>query len=326
MIIDLHAHLGGAVPFHNLFEIGKMGGHRIGSYREFLDKYAGPIGGPEDYFSRYEIIEPIQSSPSAVNKSVKYSLIYAYTHLQHGGIELRFNPCFRNRADYLDIDFIIIEAINGMRNAEDIFGMRAGIILCLDHRLPMKANKAIVNKAIKYKDRGIVGLDLAGPEYLIDNFDYFYDLCRLMQDSGIKYTVHFGETSYTKGRMGELLKKCSPNRIGHAISSLYCPDDLEAIKNWENESRCIEFCPRSNIVTGASFEMSGTGSTMGSLAKKAVEVWYDNNIKFSIGTDAPALLGVGIKDQVKSFDKDRQKEIAEFVDKSAKDCTFLSLE
>lgn len=324
-ILDLHAHLGGSVPFHNLFEIGKMGGHRIGSYSAFLEKYAGPIGGPEDYFSRYEIIEPIQSSPSAVNRSVWYSLIHAYTQLDHQGTEIRFNPCFRNRSDNLDIDFIIIEAINGMRDAQDIYGMGAGIILCLDHRLPLKANEAIVSKAKKYKDRGIVGLDLAGPEFLIKDFDYFYDLCRLMSDSGMKYTIHFGETIHTEGRIPELLGICCPNRIGHAISSLYNEKDLEAIKEWSDgkESRCIEFCPKSNIVTGASLGISGKGSTIEFLSKRAIEVWYKNGIRFSVGTDAPALLQTSVKSQMKSFSKAIEKGVIKFIDNSSKNCSFL---
>ena len=42
--------------------------------------------------------------------------------------------------------------------------MRAGLIFCLAREFSLELNEILVKKAIKYQTRGVVGIDLAGPE------------------------------------------------------------------------------------------------------------------------------------------------------------------
>ena len=42
--------------------------------------------------------------------------------------------------------------------------MKAGLIFCLAREFPLELNEILVKKAIKYRARGVVGIDLAGPE------------------------------------------------------------------------------------------------------------------------------------------------------------------
>jgi adenosine deaminase len=44
------------------------------------------------------------------------------------------------------------------------YGVRAGLIFCLAREFPLELNEILVKKAVKYKNRGVVGIDLAGPE------------------------------------------------------------------------------------------------------------------------------------------------------------------
>lgn len=316
---ELHAHLGGSVPFSCLYEIGKRSGHRLGSYHEFMHKYGREIDGVDDYFKRYEIIEPIQAGPEAVRLSAYHSFVYAYTILGHDLVELRFNPCFRNSSDLLDIDSIIIASINGAQDASDIYGIKAGIILCLDHRLPEKANKAIIEKASKYKNRGIIGLDLAGPEHSARDVDKLFKLAKLMDKSGLKYTIHFGESPFTAGKLGELFSICTPDRIGHAISSLFNDNDLDNLKLWSGDN-CVEFCPKSNIMTGAAFQLSGRANSMEGLINLAIQRWYKEDIDFCVCTDAPVLLRTSVEKQLKYI---KNEIILDFIMENAETNSFI---
>src|SRR5674536_351546 len=115
-------------------------------------------------------------------------------------MELRFNPMKRNRGGEQDLDHIIAAAMRGMDRAvleypikpglilcldrafpyqlnEIIaaamsgmdravleYPIKPGLILCLDRAFPYQLNEIIAEKAISGRDRGIVGIDIAGPE------------------------------------------------------------------------------------------------------------------------------------------------------------------
>ena len=79
-------------------------------------------------------------------------------------LELRFNPMKRNRGGERDLDHIIMAASRGLdRAALEYPQVRAGLILMMDRTFTHEQNEVIVEKAIRYADRGVVGVDIAGP-------------------------------------------------------------------------------------------------------------------------------------------------------------------
>ena len=79
-------------------------------------------------------------------------------------IELRFNPMKRNLDSELDLDHIIHAALRGMDRACLEYDVKAGLIFCLAREFKAELNEIMVEKAIKYRNRGVVGIDLAGSE------------------------------------------------------------------------------------------------------------------------------------------------------------------
>ena len=78
-------------------------------------------------------------------------------------MELRFNPMKRNRGGEQDLDHIIGAAIRGMDRAMLEYPVTPGLIFCLDRAFPYELNEIIAEKAIAWRDRGVVGVDIAGP-------------------------------------------------------------------------------------------------------------------------------------------------------------------
>ena len=79
-------------------------------------------------------------------------------------LELRFNPMKRNRGGERDLDHIILAAIRGLDRARlEYPQVRAGLILMMDRTFDARQNAIIVEKAIAWADRGVVGVDIAGP-------------------------------------------------------------------------------------------------------------------------------------------------------------------
>src|SRR5258708_4390951 len=117
----------------------------------------------EDYLKMYDWTEKIQSSPEALFTGMQNIISGAFRKNNITKLEMRFNPILRNRQGERDLDHLIVFALQGIERAMLKYPVQAGIILMMDRRFTREQNEAIVKKAIKYHNRGIVGIDLAGP-------------------------------------------------------------------------------------------------------------------------------------------------------------------
>jgi adenosine deaminase len=289
-LVDLHIHVGAAVAPHVLWEIAHDHGFKlpVKTYWEFRDLvYADPervtsLDAYLDILHRWT--ERIQSSPSAIERSV-YSIIgKEYRSSRVSTIELRFNPMKRNLGGERDLDYIIAAAIRGMERACLAYGIRAGLVLCLAREFDYELNDIIVRKAERYRDRGVVGIDLAGPEKHTlefgDAVDRYHDLFARARGAGLGTTIHTGETSHT-GADGVLavLEKLQPDRIGHGIAAAASP---ELIAKLVERGTVLELCPSSNLRTRA---VSGWGELRDIVAR-----FRAAGVRTTINTDGTYLL------------------------------------
>src|SRR5436190_21096168 len=138
----------------------------------------------------------IQSSPIAVERRVHGAIGGAYRSQHITTLELRFNPMKRNRGGERDLDHIIMAAVRGLDRASlEYPQVRAGLILMMDRTFTTEQNAVIVEKAVKYAPRGIVGIDIAGPRPGRRRFPY-RDLATLVDEArgaGLGITIHVGQ-------------------------------------------------------------------------------------------------------------------------------------
>ena len=283
-LAELHFHLGQAVDPHILWSIAHEQGIKLPSkdYWEFFDLVT--LGRKtsvswEDYHELFKWTELIQSSPTAMERSLYEVLGGAYRANNITLLEPAFNPMFRNRGGERDLDQIILAALRGMeRGLAEFPNVRAGIILLLDRRLPLATNEIIVKKAIKYKSRGIVGIDIAGPLAEGFNYDDYASLFQTARDAGLKTTVHTGEDG-TAEEMEHVLKVLPLDRLNHGFRCYTSKPLMETVRE-KNLTLCL--CPTSNMRVGFIRD--------GAHLKEVVRTLYDNGVKFCINTDNPSML------------------------------------
>jgi adenosine deaminase len=248
----------------------------------------------------YHFTELIQSSPEGVQRATYQALAHAYRTQRITQHEIRFNPAKRNRGGERDLDAIILAAIHGMDRATVDYGIQAGIILMMDRCQSIELNAAIVKRAIKFKDRGIVGVDIGGPRPSWAFFDYPQSIGHMVQkakDAGLGVTIHAGEEGCTteKNRQcfyeetRDVIKYIKPDRIGHGILCAYYPELMESIVE---QDILLEVCPTSNLRTGAI-------SNWGQVAEILDTLW-SNEVKFTLCTDGPVMIGTTLRDEYKN--------------------------
>ncbi len=290
-LVDLHIHVGGAVAPHVLFGIAHEQGFKlpVKNYWEFVDLVTAKqssIKSLDDYLKiMHQWTEKIQSSPAAIERSV-YEIIckeYRSSRVEH--IELRFNPMKRNLGGERDLDHIIHAALRGMDRAVLEYGVKACLLFCLAREFDHSTNEIIVEKAIKYAHRGVLGIDLAGPEshnleLSLQDVPRYEKLFERARAAGLKTTLHTGETTHT-GAAGvkAALKYLKPNRIGHGIQAAY---DEEALKMLADSGVVLEICPTSNLYTRAVKDLAEL--------KQVLKAFQSHKIPFTINTDGPYLL------------------------------------
>jgi adenosine deaminase len=283
--------VGASVAPHIMWSIAHQQGLRlpVRSYWEFHDLITvskDKVQSVEDYlYILHRWTEKIQSSPAAMERCTYEIISKEYRGANVTCIELRFNPMKRNLGGERDLDHIIHAAIRGVDQAALEYGCEAGLIFCLAREFSFDLNEIIVEKAIRYRDRGVVGIDIAGSEHrplehdalLLERYAVLFQRAK---DAGLKVTMHTGETKNT-GPSGVIAAatRLKPQRIGHGIQAAW---DEEAMKVCREEGIVLEVCPSSNLWCRNLDDMAQL--------KWVLDRFHEHRVRYTVCTDGTYLL------------------------------------
>jgi adenosine deaminase len=290
-LCELHVHLGAAVTPAIMWGIAHAQGIRLPTKDFWAFRDLITVGRRRKSFDAYLDLfhwtELIQSSPTAVERSVYEVIGGAYRKNNVTQLELRFNPMKRNRGGEQDLDHIIAAAVRGMDRAVlEYPQVRAGLIFCLDRSFSRDLNEILAAKAIAWRSRGVIGIDIAGP--VTDGFRFadYTDIYRECRRAGLGLTVHAGETGGAD-EVRQALEALEPDRIGHGVRSA---EDRSVLAMLRERGTVLEVCPSSNLNTGV----------LGSHAelRRVVRALVDGGVSFTISTDGPEMLRSYLRDEL----------------------------
>jgi adenosine deaminase len=296
-LAELHTHLGASVDPAVMWTLAHEQGIAlpVKDYWEFVDLVTVDARGVEGLPALDEIYkwtELIQSSPLAVERSVHGAIGGAYRTQNITTLELRFNPMKRNRGGERDLDHIIMAAVRGLDLASlEYPRVRAGLILMMDRTFTREQNEVIVEKAIRYRGRGIVGVDIAGPRPGGGRYPYreLAPLVEHARTAGLGITIHVGEEGGADGiaEIGEVVEHLRPDRIGHGILAAQDEETMSLLR----EARVVlEICPTSNLLTKALPDEDALRDT--------VAAFVDRGVAFTIATDGPEMMRTHLRDEL----------------------------
>jgi adenosine deaminase len=169
--------------------------------------------------------------------------------------------------------------LKGLERGRKDFGVPSGLILCAMRN--MKVSLELAELAVDFRDRGVVGFDLAGeeggfpPKKHIDAFHY-------IQRQNFNITVHAGE-GFGKESIWQAIQYCGAHRIGHGTRLV---EDMavvggRAVKLGElaqyvlDKRIPLEICLISNVHTGA----------VPSLAEHPFRIFFNEKFRVTLNTD-----------------------------------------
>jgi adenosine deaminase len=302
-LAELHTHLGASVASEIMWSLAHEQGIAlpVKDYWEFdrLVTIADPrrVDSLDALNAIYHWTELIQSSPLAVERSVHAAIGGAYRSQRITTLEVRFNPMKRNRGGERDLDHIIMAASRGLDRASlEYPQVRAGLILMMDRTFDERQNAIIVEKAIRYASRGVVGIDIAGPRPGGGRYPY-RDLAPLVEEgraAGLGVTIHVGEEGEEHGEaeIGEVVEYLRPDRIGHGILAARNPELMAALHEREI---VLEICPTSNLLTRALPSEEAVRETF--------RAFVEHGVSFTIATDGPEMMRTHLRDEFELLER-----------------------
>ena len=252
---ELHCHLDGSLRLGTLLDLArtqKKGAllpatDEVGLARE-LEKIDGATS-LEEYLAWFGYTIPVMQTPAALHR-IAYELAADAAAENVRYLEVRYGPILHTE-EGLTLDAVDDAVLAGLREAEQDFGIRTGVIVCGLRDRFESASLAQAELAVRHRDRGVVGFDLAGGERgnpADMHGSAFYHARKHL----LNITVHAGE-SFGPASIRQALFKCGAHRIGHGVTLGQDPDLL---RYFVDRQIPLEVCPTSNVQTQvvASYE------------------------------------------------------------------------
>ena len=168
--------------------------------------------------------------------------------------EVRFAPVYHTMRG-LTQDEVVAAVIRGLKRGERKYRVEWGLILCAMRHMQNSLEAAEL--AIRHRDDGVVGFDLAGGEHGYPPKKHL-DAFQAIQRANFYITIHAGE-AFGPESIWQALQYCGAHRLGHATR---LRDDIEIfpdggmklgrLAQYILDRRVpLEMCLLSNLHTGA---------------------------------------------------------------------------
>jgi adenosine deaminase len=282
---DLHVHLDGSMRLTTILDLAREQGEtlpaddaeglraamHIGENTGSLVKYLEAFGVTLQvlqtqgalYRAAYELAE------DAAAENVRY-------------MEVRYSPMLHTRKG-LRLTQVVETVLQAAHDAELAFGISTRLILCGIRNISPAHSLEMAELVVAYKNRGVVGFDLAGAEYDYPPKDH-QEAFALVRRNNINVTIHAGE-AYGPASVAQAIHLCGAHRIGHGCRLREDGDLLHYVVDHRIPLEC---CPSSNVQTGA----------VPSLEAHPMRLYYNLGARVTVNTDNRLITDTTVSDEL----------------------------
>ena len=278
--VETHRHLEAGFTLERFLEVAIAHGVDLPTYDlETLRPHIqiGPrCRSLTKFLEKFPFIQEIFISRQAIEDLTYFAVIDAAAeNIKH--IELRFAPACMAERHKLDYDEVMQAVINGAGRGSAGSSIGVSLIVIAERHRGVAHAHEIKELALKYRERGIVGFDLAGDEQKFPPAP-FSEAFQDAKARGLMITAHAGEAAGPEN-VRTVVEKFGATRVGHAASIMSDPGVVELLRSGDIH---IESCPECNV---------RIGSTKGGYGKHPLPRFLEAGLNVGISTDDPLILG-----------------------------------
>ncbi len=281
---DLHVHLDGSIRTATIFELARKQKVKLPADTEeelkqivCCDENCKSL---DEYLRAFDITLSVMQTEEALTRTA-FELAEDAAKENIRYLEVRYSPILHTQKG-LKLTVISDAVLNGLREAEKKYNIRTGVIICGIRNMDPDKSLRLAKLAVAYKNKGVIGFDLAGAEYNYpakDHMEAFY----LALNNNINITIHAGE-AYGPKSIHEALHYCGTHRIGHGTRLIEDGDLL----NYVNDHRIpLEICLKSNMHT----------KSVPSLKQHPLNFYLDYGMRVTINTDNRLVSDTSLTDE-----------------------------
>jgi aminodeoxyfutalosine deaminase len=275
--IELHVHLEGTIRPATLLDIARRNNLSL------------PAGTVEELTSLYEFtdfkhfIEVWVLTTNCLRTAEDFREIvvgYAAEAASFGAVYLEaiFSPAERVMRGVVSWDEIFTGYAEGAVEASERYGVTIRFTPDMYRGLDLDIAEECARTAVRYRDRGVVGLGLGGMETATTASAYrrAFDIAR---DGGLGLVPHAGEGAGPDS-VREVME-LGADRIRHGIRAA---EDPVLLKEIADRGLVLDVCPTSNLRT----------RVVPSLAEHPLPLLRQAGVRCTINTDDPAMFGTDL--------------------------------
>ena len=268
---ELHCHLDGSVRPATLLELGQEYGvsmpradaESLRNYMRVSDAHS-----LEEYLTRFDVTLSVMQTADALER-IAFELAEDAATDGVRYLEARFAPIL-NVAGGLSLGEAVEAPLRGFERAVERHDIIARVIVCALRTMQPDLSRELASLAVSYRERGVVGFDLAGGERGHPAARHAAAF-RYARENDLACTCHAGEGDDARS-VRQAVHVCGANRIGHGTHLI----EDESLTQYVNDRRiAVEICLTSNVQTRATE----------SYDTHPLREYYDRGLQVVLNTD-----------------------------------------
>ncbi|HET7583579.1 MAG TPA: adenosine deaminase [Gemmatimonadaceae bacterium] len=299
---ELHCHLDGSLRAETLLELSREYGTPLPvADATALERYmvADDVFSLDEYLRRFAITVGVMQHAAALER-VAAELVEDAARDGVWYLEMRYAPSLFT-AQGLTLEETVEAPLRGIARASASTGTRARLIVCALRHLPPAHSLEMARLAVAYRDRGVVGFDLAGGEHGHPAAAHA-GAFTFAREHDLAVTVHAGEAAGADS-VRQAVHLCGADRVGHATRLI---EDASLTRYVADRRIALELCLTSNVQTRA----------VPSYEAHPLRAYAELGMNVSLNTDNRLMSGTTLTDEYLhaarhlDFDFDALAEIA----------------
>lgn len=198
----------------------------------------------ENFLSKFQTLRLFYRSPEIIDRITRETIADAAAdNVRY--LELRFTPVALSRAESFPLAEVMDWVVTAANEAEKQYQVKTRLIASVNRQESLDLAAEVARLAADRRDKGIVGLDLAGNEAQHTGLP-FAGLFKEARQMGLHITIHAGEWAGAENvRMA--IQELEAERIGHGVRVL---EDPEVVLLARERYIPFEVCITSNLQSG----------------------------------------------------------------------------